>query len=524
MRFCSYARKSVFSDKSDSIETQFEMSKDYVETRFPGQVEFWVQYSDEDFTGANTNRPELQRMLNDIKDGLYDALVVYRLDRLSRDVRDFSNIYAMLEEHGVMFISIKENIDTTTPIGKAMMYVSVVFAQMERETIASRVTDNMIGLSKKGYWIGGNPPIGYVREHIVVNGKKHVTLSPDPEGVKYVMWIADTFLENNYSLQSMETAFRKQGVRTRNGAFFSTTQLHSILTMPFCAEATVDVYDYYASKGCQMSPDSPREKWDGSHGVMIYGRTTEKNKKHEKQPPEKWIISLGMHKPFMPAEKWLTIQSRFSQNKFDKTMKYDIPLLKGVLRCSCGSIMNVSRKKKINGGVSSWYYCLKRMRRGTEVCERSQIKIELLDNKVLEILRSIALDPMQIYRFVHDDSNAKNTPDSKEIKRKIVSCESKIERLASSLAFAESSAASKYIIAEIERLDLELHALKREYNIALSSDRARASSVKTAESKAKEIANLIQGLDGFTAEEKNDIIRKVVSKCVWDGKELFISF
>ena len=77
-------------------------------------------------------------MLSFIKGGFCDVLVVYQLDRLSRDVRDFANIYALLEEHGVMFISIKENIDTTTPIGRAMMYVTVVFAQMERETIAAR--------------------------------------------------------------------------------------------------------------------------------------------------------------------------------------------------------------------------------------------------------------------------------------------------------------------------------------------------------------------------------------------------
>lgn len=94
-------------------------------------------------------RGDLQRMLSFIKGGFCDVLVVYQLDRLSRDVRDFANIYALLEEHGVMFISIKENIDTTTPIGRAMMYVTVVFAQMERETIAARVTDNMLGLAKR---------------------------------------------------------------------------------------------------------------------------------------------------------------------------------------------------------------------------------------------------------------------------------------------------------------------------------------------------------------------------------------
>lgn len=524
MRFCNYGRKSVFSDKSDSIDNQFRMSKDYVESRFPGQIESWVQYSDEDFTGANTKRPDLNRMLDDIKAGLYDALVVYQLDRLSRDVRDFANIYALLEEHGVMFISIKENIDTTTPIGRAMMYVTVVFAQMERETIAARVTDNMIGLAQKGYWTGGNPPYGYLRERITVDGKKHVTIVPDPEGVKYVTWIFDTFLDNNYSLQSMETSFRKQGIRTRSGAFFTTTQLHKILTMPYCVEATPEVYDYYQSKGCQMASCSPRESWNGSVGVMIYGRTTEKNKKHQMNPPEKWLVCLGIHKPFIPADKWLTVQRRFAANKFDKITKYEIPLLKGILRCSCGSIMNVSRKKKVDGSVSSWYYCLRRMRQGAEACDRAQIKVDLIDNKAMEVLRSIEADPQLIRQFVKDDVRFSDTPDPKVINSKIASCESKIGRLASSLAFAENSTASKYIVAEMERLDHELQTLKREHNIAMSAARQRASFSKTADTKATEISNLIKNLDCFSANEKNEILRGIIRECTWDGEELFILF
>ena len=101
MRFFSYGRKSVFSDKSDSIDNQFRMNREYCESKFSGQVDSWQQFSDEDFTGANTSRPDLQRMLSFIKGGFCDVLVVYQLDRLSRDVRDFANIYALLEEHGV---------------------------------------------------------------------------------------------------------------------------------------------------------------------------------------------------------------------------------------------------------------------------------------------------------------------------------------------------------------------------------------------------------------------------------------
>lgn len=524
MIFANYARKSVFSDRSDSVDNQFKMSYDYASFHFPGKVDSFLKYCDEDFTGANTNRPDLQRLLNDIRSGQIDVLIVYQLDRLSRDVRDFSNIYDVLKENNVHFVSVTENIDTTTPIGEAMMYVTVVFAQMERKNIALRVTDNMIGLAKKGYWTGGNPPYGYVRKRITVNGKKHVTIVQDPEGVEYNRNIFDTFLDNNYSLQSMETAFRQQGIRTIRGNFFSTTQLHAILSSPFCVEATPEIYDFFASKGCQMDAGSPREKWDGSVGVMVYGRTTEKNKKHQKQPPEKWIVCLGLHKPYISAEKWLAVQARFSKNKFDHTMKYDVPLLKGILRCSCGSIMNCSRKKKVDGSVSTWYYCLKRMRQGAEVCDRSQIKIDLLDEKVLDVLRSIEHDPALIRLYVQDNDCSSDTPDLKVLISRISSCESKIERLVSSLSMSENPAVSRHIISEIERLDLNLQALKRERGLAESIMRNSASSAKSAEEKAADISRFIHGLNGFNAQEKNEILRNVIQECTWDGNELFLKF
>lgn len=524
MRFANYGRKSVFSDKSDSVDNQLRMTREYAEMHFPGQIESFLCYSDEDFTGANTNRPDLQRLIADIQSGLIDVLIVYQLDRLSRDVRDFANIYALLEEHHVSFISIKESIDTTTPIGRAMMYVTVVFAQMERETIAARVTDNMIGLAKKGYWTGGNPPRGYVRQKIVVDGRKHVIIAPDPEGVAYVMNIVDTFLNGGFSLQSMETYYKNKGIRTESGAFFSTNQLYKILTMPYCVEATAAIYDYYESKGCIMDTDSPREKWDGSYGVMVYGRSTEKNKKHELQPPEKWIVCLGRHKPFMPADKWLAIQARLSQNKFDKTMKYDVPILKGVLRCSCGSLMQVSRKKKTDGSMSSWYFCLKRVKQGISVCDRSQIKIDILDEKVLEIFRNIEQDHDLIRSYSVSQLGSQNVPNITMLSQRISSIESKIRRLAGNLALHDDSSASKYIIEEMERLDTELSTLKQQRLTASSQERLNRIETKSLEEKAEEISALIRDFDSYTSSERNEIARRVLTQCVWDGKMLLLAF
>lgn len=522
MRFANYARKSVYSDKSDSVDNQLRMAREYATLHFPGQVDSLESYCDEDFTGSDINRPALKRMMADIESGMIDVLIVYQLDRLSRNVRDFSNIYDTLEKHHVNFVSVKENIDTTTPIGKAMMYVTVVFAQMERETIAARVADNMIGLAKKGYWTGGNPPYGYVRKKIIESGRQHVTIEPEPEGVKYVTNIYNTFLHNNFSLQSMETYYRNNGIRTPNGAFFSTTQLYKILTMPYCVEATVAVYDYYASKGCLMDSGSPREKWDGTHGVMVYGRSTSIEKKHQLQPTEKWIVCLGLHKPFLSAEIWLEVQRRFSLNKIDRTMKYDIPLLRGILRCSCGSLMQVSRKKKLDGSVSSWYYCKRRMRYGSDICNRSQIKINLLDEKVMDIFKKIEHDPDSILQYVN--TSAEPVADSQSTNKSITSYETKIRRLAASIASTENSTAQKYIIEEMERLELELQKLRAKQIELSILERQQQINADTLEKRVDEIINLVHNFDSFTPVERNEIVRKVISECIWDGETLFISF
>jgi len=519
MRFFTYGRKSVYKDNSDSIDNQFRMCREYCEVRFPGEIDSWRQFSDEDFTGANTNRPGFQSMMAELREGMCDVLVVYQLDRFSRDVRDFSAAYAEMQAHHVRFICLDLNIDTSTPIGEAMMYVSSAFSQMERKNIAMRVADNMNGLAKKGYWVGGNPPVGYERSRILVNGRKHVTIVPVPEGVEYMNWLYDYFLESNLSIQGMETEFRKKGIKSQKGGFFSTTQLYQLLTSPYCCEATPEVYDYYEKKGCKM--ESPRELWDGSVGVMVYGRTTQKDKSaHSKQPPSEWTVCLGAHKPFMPAEKWLAVQARMTHNTCYHKPKYPVALLRGTLRCSCGALMAVSSKKKVEG-VSRWYYCEKRMRKGVEACACSQIKCELLDEKVLEVFRCIEADPKLIEQYVAK-SESKKSADSKKLQSKISATEEKIGRLAASLALAENSTASKYIISEMENLDSELRELKQKKAAAEADRRKEISEEKNNSEKVKKIFSFIKGIDNFTAEERNEIVRSLVKECRWDGETLFI--
>ena len=158
-----YSRKSVFTEKSESVENQVAICKQY--GRNKGITEFLV-YEDEGFSGKNTDRPGFKKMMFDAKRKKFNCIISYRLDRFSRNVADFAGTYSILQKLGIDFISVREQFDTTSVVGRGMMNISAVFAQMERESTAERVIDNMLELAKTGRWLGGTPPLGYKSEPV----------------------------------------------------------------------------------------------------------------------------------------------------------------------------------------------------------------------------------------------------------------------------------------------------------------------------------------------------------------------
>ena len=166
MKAAIYSRKSIFTGKGESIENQIELCREYMSKNYSDQKIEFLTYEDEGFSGGNINRPNFKKLLVDAKFKKFDALVCYRLDRISRNVADFSNTLELLQKNNISFISIREQFDTSTPMGKAMVYISSVFAQLERDTIAERVRDNMLQLSKTGRWLGGQEPYGFISKKV----------------------------------------------------------------------------------------------------------------------------------------------------------------------------------------------------------------------------------------------------------------------------------------------------------------------------------------------------------------------
>ena len=176
-KYAIYSRKSKFTGKGESIENQIELCRQHIKLHHENVSEEDILiFEDEGFSGGNINRPQFQAMMKQIRANQIGAVVCYRLDRISRNVGDFAKLKDEFDYYNVEFTSIRDDFDTTSPSGRAMMMMVSVFAQLERETTAERIRDNMHELAKSGRWLGGTTPTGYKSTQIVgsvtVDGKE----------------------------------------------------------------------------------------------------------------------------------------------------------------------------------------------------------------------------------------------------------------------------------------------------------------------------------------------------------------
>ena len=170
-----YARQSVDKKDSISIESQIEFCKYELKG---GNCK---EYTDKGYSGKNTDRPKFQELVRDIKRGLIAKVIVYKLDRISRSILDFANMMELFQQYDVEFVSSTEKFDTSTPMGRAMLNICIVFAQLERETIQKRVTDAYYSRSQRGFKMGGKAPYGFHTEPIKMDGinTKKLVVNPD---------------------------------------------------------------------------------------------------------------------------------------------------------------------------------------------------------------------------------------------------------------------------------------------------------------------------------------------------------
>ncbi|HEV7416285.1 MAG TPA: recombinase family protein, partial [Tianweitania sediminis] len=171
LRCAIYTRKSTeegLEQEFNSLDAQFEACAAYIASQIGlGWKLVPERYDDGGLSGGSMERPALQRLLRDIRDGKVDVVVVYKIDRLTRSLVDFSRIVETFDKQNVSFVSITQQFNTTTSMGRLTLNVLLSFAQFEREVTAERIRDKIAASKKKGMWMGGTVPTGYL-----VKGKK----------------------------------------------------------------------------------------------------------------------------------------------------------------------------------------------------------------------------------------------------------------------------------------------------------------------------------------------------------------
>ena len=165
MRCAVYTRKSSeegLDQEYNSIDAQRDAGHAYIASQ---RTEGWIavadDYDDPAFSGGNMERPALKRLMADIEAGKIDVIVIYKIDRLTRSLADFSKMVEVFERQGVSFVSVTQQFNTTTSMGRLMLNVLLSFAQFEREVTGERIRDKIAASKRKGMWMGGIPPIGY---------------------------------------------------------------------------------------------------------------------------------------------------------------------------------------------------------------------------------------------------------------------------------------------------------------------------------------------------------------------------
>src|SRR5947208_1564098 len=165
VRCAIYTRKSSeegLEQEVHSLQAQREACEAFIESqRQEGWVRLRTAYDDGGFSGATMDRPALQRLLGDLTAGRVDTIVVYKIDRLTRSLADFAKIVEILDTSGASFVSVTQQFNTTTSMGRLTLNVLLSFAQFEREVIGERIRDKIAASKKKGMWMGGVPPLGY---------------------------------------------------------------------------------------------------------------------------------------------------------------------------------------------------------------------------------------------------------------------------------------------------------------------------------------------------------------------------
>jgi site-specific DNA recombinase len=471
VRCAIYTRKSSEEGlelEFNSLDAQRESAEAFIKSQAP---EGWLcvpqQYDDGGFTGGNMDRPGLKRLMADIASGQIDCVIVYKVDRLSRSLLDFSRMMEVFDRHGVSFVSVTQHFNTTHSMGRLTLNILLSFAQFEREIIGERIRDKIAAQRRKGKWSGGRPVLGYDVDHTGPSPKLVVNAA-EAARVRQIFGL----YQAKGSLLPVVGELRNRGWLTKawsskkgvayGGLPFDKGSLHGLLTNP-----------------------------------LYVGQIRHKEK-----------VFPGEHEALIDDETWNAVQARLQGNGRDggtKVRNRHGALLKGLM------VHTFTQKK---GRAYRYYTCTKAIKAGYDQCVAPSLPAGEIERVVVEQLRGITADRQlqaevlaQVERLTTEGQQGQ-AAERRQSEAELRRCAAEIRRLSPGQAKRGVTERLAALHEQVRLLEARLHEL-----------RGTATDVPTFD--PAEIAALFADFDAvwgqLTPREQTDLVGLLVARVAYDG-------
>jgi site-specific DNA recombinase len=482
IRCAIYTRKSTeegLEQAFNTLDAQRDAAEAFINSqRHEGWVALPQKYDDGGYTGANMDRPALKRLLADVESGVTNCVVVYKVDRLTRSLLDFTKIVEILDKRGATFVSVTQQFNTTSSLGRLTLNILLSFAQFEREMISERTHDKMSAARRRGKWVGGNPVLGY---DVVPQGG---ALAVNQEEGKRVREIYALYIEFGSLIPVVEELDRR-GWRMKE---WTTREGRKAGGKPI---AKNNLYNLLTN--------------------MIYlGKVNYGGQVYE-----------GEHDRIVDDEVWNQVQSVLNRNgrHGGRTVgNRHGALLKGLVRCATCDVGMIHTYVKKKNRLYRYYVCVKAHQRGWAQCETRCVSAPALESAVLEQLRGVGRNPA-ILRNVLQKIDEHRRRDASAAMREKVDAEQELQNITQEIGGVVTMAGGKEFTTK--RL-AELQDRAGHVNTRLAELQPQLAAVDAERANPTDVEAALHAFDPLWEQlstwEQERFIRTLVEQIRYDGK------
>jgi len=479
-----------------TLDNQRDSCLSYIQSQKEQGWQVFKVYEDSGQSGGSLNRPAMKQLIQDIRKGQIKVVVVYKIDRLTRNHKDFYSLLEIFNQYGVTFVSTTQHFDTTSSAGRLLLHIMLEFAQFEREMAQERTYDKRLAMTRKGMYCGGRVPLGY--------DSKNKKLTINAQEAEIVRRCFELYPKLG-SMQAVSDRLNEMGYRTKKF--------------------------YVKGKKGGGSTKFDKKKVSGILSNPLYiGKVRFVDKKNGKT-----YLFEGEHKPIIAETKiWertqnILVNNRDTRKNF-KQNKYEMLFL-GLIRCgACGSQMTNSSKEK-KGKLYLYYRCVQVISKGRDVCPVRTIPADEVERFLIDEFKALGnnqsllrksiekangmaqkgLEPLKQEKAAIDAQLAKIKQDLKRLVDILKSDDMpkvKIQSILSELSELEGAK---------EKLEFEIHRINTNmYHLS--------QHVIDAETFIKLFAEFPAVFDTFSFEEKRNLILLLVKEVIYTPKKIAVKF